>query len=344
MRQWSTILLMCVLSLCASSLAHAHGDHEHGSTKKKSKKKSHDHAHDTGFSLELGVSVTQSLNGKSGSGDSGSGGSSGDDHSGHSHLLLHGDEDHSGGSGDESGDGGGTTPPAFDPTLTARLNYYFVPSFGALVMAGYALESGAIDPEAGFAAKTRLNKRLTGDATLTASYPASKASQKNYKITTVKLTAGPTYRFGRYSLGFAASTAYAWYSKTIIYEDEPTTQSQGLRSLNLLDEGHDHGAEPVSPTDNDLSSGDREFSRWGGKSSIGYRILPRLRIDSSLGAFIINHQFGPPSWLTQATLAQLTYSLKSFSGYGGLLLSKEAPSLSAPTNPAINVGVGYVFH
>jgi hypothetical protein len=306
-----------------------------GTIQSKNKKSAHTHSHGTGFSFEVGLSVTKSLgkeNSKSESGES-----AGDDHSGHTNLKLDGDETHSH-DGSDSGDGGGTTPPAFDPTLTARLSYKFVPSFGALLLAGYALESGSIDPEAGVAATVSMSKRLIGNATVTASYPASKASQENYKITTIKLTAGPTYNLGRYTFGFAANTAYSWYSKTIIYEDEEGGQS---RQLRLLDDGHDHDTAPVSPTDNDLSASDREFSRWGGKGSIGYKIFPRLRFDTSVGASLISRQFGPSTWLTQAMLAQVTYSMRNFSGYGGLLFSKEAASLSVPTVPAINVGVGY---
>lgn len=328
------IVIPTMILWSIATFSYAHSDHEHKKVKQSKKKTTlHSHSRGTGFNFEVGLSVTKSLvNERS---ESGSGGSGGDDHSEHSHLHLDGDENHSDGDSDEDG---GTAPPVLDPTLTARVTYNFIPSFGALFLAGYALEGGAVDPEAGVVTNISLSKRTMGNATLTASYPASKSSQDNYKITAIKLTAGPTYRLGRYNFGFAASTAYAWYSKTVIYEDDEGGQGG---QFGLLDQGHEHGTNPVSPTDNGLSSSDREFSRWGGTGSIGYNIFSRLRIDLSLGAFIINHQFGSSTWLSQATVAQLTYSIRGFSGYGGILLSKEDRSLSAPSVPAINVGIGY---
>lgn len=294
-----------------ASLASSHGKHSETVPFKKSKKTdAHSHAEGSALTLEVGLSVSRSLGNAASSEAGTSAGSSGDDHSGHTHAsLIHGGEDH--GSEEAGEESGGTTPTAFDPTFTTRLTYNFVPRFATLLMAGYGLSGGVLDPEAGMKGTTSLGKDLTGTGILTASYPASKASKSNFKITTVKLASGPTYQAGKMSLGLQISTNYTWYSRTVLIDDEP--------------------------------SADREFSRWGGTGSIGYNLRRQLRLDSSLGVSLIKHQFGPSKWSTQATLAQLTYSRGNFSIYGGCLLTKVAASPSVPTTPGINLGVGYVF-
>ena len=176
----------------------------------------------SGIKVSVGVSVTKILTSAS-SGKapsivtSGSGNldaSTGDLH------LMHDGDDHGGGTdsgGEEARDAGSTAAPAFDPILTARVDYDFTKKVGFGLSLGYRNSVGIQDAEAGPTLRLPIGKHASFKSALTASYPASKSSRQNYKITTLKLVTGPSYEMGRYSLGLAVTVAYAWYSKTIIF-------------------------------------------------------------------------------------------------------------------------------
>lgn len=346
-------LAVQLLSLASGALAHS--DHVHEKISKKDKKG----GDVSSVKVTVGVSVTK---GFAGSGNAGAVGGSGntDDHSGHQHLLLHEGENHgdsgggstTGAEGDTGGDGR-TTAPAFDPTFTAKLDYGFTKILGLGLLLGYGYSGGLLDPEFGPTLKLPIGKKATFTSALTASYPASKAGRQNYKITSIKLVAGPNYEMGRFSLGFAATVAYAWYSKTIIVDEEPTTTT-GLRLMSGeptgglgphggADDGDTGGAGVQGPSGDNLASVDREFSRYGGRANVGYKINKRWRNDSSVGAAMINHQFGASSYATDATLAQLSFSYSSFAAYVALAFYKGAASISAPTEPSASVGLNYIF-
>lgn len=342
--------LLTAVGGLSGPLAHAHGDHGHEPEKKKMPK-----ARESGISAAVGVSFTKGL-GASGAAETGSTEAPADDHSSHTHLALHGGEDHgdtgkSAGAEPTTGDAG-TTAPAFDPMFTARVGYQFTKKLGLGLNLGYGLSGGLSDPEFGPSLRLSLSKRLSMNGAFTATAPLSKSSRANFKITSIKLTGGPTLTIKKLSLGVTATVGYLWYSKTIIVDPVTEPAAGGRISAAphalLLDAGHDEGAGApsggaVGPSGDNLATTDREFSRWGARGSVGYQILKSLRADSSFGAAIVNRQFGASTWATDATVAQLTFLRKGFSAYGGIGLSAEAKSFAVPSSPFGSVGLGYEF-
>ncbi len=360
--RWVVTLSLAALvaaSFARSPDASAHGDHGDHEAKKVKKKPA-----TSKFSLALGVSVSKGI-GTPSSSEAGSGAAPSEDHSGHQMLALHGGaEDGDSGaaapaSGGASSGGGSTAAPAFDPTFTARGDYAFTKKMGLGLSIGFGISSGVLDPELGPTLKLPFGPKLSVNSALTATIPVSKASRDMYKTTTIKVTSGPTYTSGKISLGVSAIVAYAWYSKTVIVDDAPATKAASLqrpeRSARpglLLHGGADDGdaggagAPPAGfngPSGDNLASSDREFSRYGLRSNFGYQFAKRFRSDSSLGAAMINHQFGASTWSTDATIAQISFSVANLTAYLAFAVSKSTPSPALPTDPNVSVGAGYLF-
>lgn len=342
-----SLFLVCAFATFSLSMpAYSHGDHGHEAPKKAKRKPK-----TSNLKLTIGASATKGLGNDDGDASSTGNGSS-TPTSGHQHLNLHGDEDH-GSSGGSGSTGSGTAAPAFDPILNARLDYAFSKRLGFGLLLGYGFETGFQDPEAGPTSTFLINKNATYNSALTASYPASKESVKNYKITSIKLITGPTYTSGAISFGVAASVAYAWYSKTVIIDESAESKALNIRKSRAKAQLHGEEEEEESggeeepgaegPSGDNLASADREFSRYGGRLTFGYQISKLWRADSSLGASMINHQFGPSTWATDATLAQLSFSYSDFMTYLAVSLFKEAPQIAAPSTPSGTIGLSYTF-
>lgn len=323
-----------------SGLAFAHGGghkskHRYGHVSKKGK---HDHEASK-FSLAVGASVSQSL---------GSGKNTAATNSPAKRqlsLLGGGHEGHDdGGSGEESSS---DAKPGLAPFIGARMAYQVTGTYTANLTAGYFTNTGLADPTAGVGAMLPLSSRMMGNASLNAAAPLSEASRDSYKTTTVTATAGPTYRQGRWVGTMTALAAMSWYSKTIIVEEQPAAfRSESSSSLHLLDgdDGHDSGGGASSFPEESEGTGDREFNRYGARASAGYKLLRALRLDTGLGLAMVTHQFGPSTWVTDATIGQVTYTWTDYSGFIGLGLRKEDRSISAPSEPTIGAGVEYVFN
>ena len=327
----------------AVDLAFAHGGghkskHRYGHVSKKS---GHDHE-DSKFSLAFGASVSQSLS--SGSNAAATRPSSKQQLS----LLDEGHEGHD--SGDNADDSSDDAKPGLAPFFGARMTYQATKAYSAILTAGYFTNTGIADPTVGIGAALPFSSRIVGNASLYAAAPVSKVSRDSYKITTVTATAGPTYRQGKWVSSLTSLVAMSWYSKTVIVEevDEEAANTSGspLSSFQLLhgDEGHDAGGGASSFPEESEGTGDREFNRYGVRAAGGYKLLKALRFDAGLGLAMVTHQFGPSTWVTDATISQLTYTWTDYSGFIGLALRKEDRSISAPSEPTIGAGVEYVLN
>ena len=337
-----------------TSVGMAHGSHGHESLTNKEKAESK-------FKLKLGLSVSKGFANTSSASNSDNAGSV-DDHSAH-HLLLHGgaNDGDSGSTNTNSGSGSTETtssPSEINPMMTARADYAFTKKVGFGLALGYGMSDGVQDPEAGPTLKIPLGKKTFFNTSVTASYPASKLSQANDKITTVKLDSGPTFEFGKLNVGIVGSVSYSWYSQTIINDDPATKAKSGLLSINGraeaappfelhggANDGDGGGAtQGVAGASSTTTAGtDREFSRYGGRFNLGYAFSKSWRNDSSVGLSMVNHQFTDPTWATDTTVAQLSYLYASATAYVALLLSKESGDISAPTDPSASLGVNHVF-
>ena len=349
-----------ILSPFWSLVAFSHGGQEHKAPVAVTPHK----IHQSKFKFSLGVSVTKSLASKSGRQE----GTANEGSSSHSHDLRapdssfsildggenHGDSGSSPSTGDSEG-GGGTSAPAFDPILTARADYYFTKKYGFGAILGYGINNGIQDPEFGPTLKIKLNPTALLNGALTASYPASRSSKSNYKITTIKLVAGPNYEIGRYSLGVSSTIAYAWYSKTIIVDSADNglttmTNAAFYSPQRMLHGGADDGdtssgeaASTSGPSGDNLASADREFSRYGARLNLGYKFTKLWRNDSAVGLAKINHQFGPSTWASDLTLTQISLLYRAMAFYFALSFYKEDVGLAAPTTPSASIGASYTI-
>ena len=337
-------LVVAALSLIyAADLAHAHGGghkskHRYGHVSKKS---GHDHE-DSRVSLALGASISQSL--------SSSSNAAATRPTSKRQLSLI-DESHEGhDSGHSTDDGSSDEKPSLAPFFGARMTYQATETYSAILTAGYFTNTGIADLTAGIGAAVPFTSRVVGNASLYAAVPVSKVSRDSYKITTVTATAGPTYRQGKWVSSLTALVAMSWYSKTVIVEEveekAAITSGSPLSSFQLLagDEGHDAGGGASSFPEESEGTGDREFNRYGARAAGGYKILKALRFDVGLGLATVTHQFGAATWVTDATVSQLTYTWTDYSGFIGLALRKEDRAISAPSEPTIGAGVEYVFN
>lgn len=331
--------ILALALLFSESTLFAHGSEHHnrrgyGHVKGKKIKKVRREPEHSRFSLSLGLSASQTFANSAGS--QGQVARS-------NYSLLHEGEDHSG----ESPDTPTTSTGSETLTvLSAKASYEIMPDVDAFLMAGYYLSDGIADPSLGAQYNFEVGN-IGSFAALSASIPASDASQKLYKITTVTLAGGPMIPRKKWTLALTATLAASWYYKTVIVDDVEGAMmapKQNLSSRLHGDEDHDHTSASSSSIPEDGETGDREFFRYGLKTGLNYKWTRKLKVDNALGAAYVSRQFGTNTWVTDATVAQLTYLFQPFSVFGGLSLRGEAAGPSVPSKPTIGVGAEYLIN
>ena len=241
----------------------------------------------------------------------------------------------------DDGSGGETDgDESFKPVFDGSIGYAIGHSFNLNLGLGYSIDSGITDPTFGGAFTLPFSSRTDGSLSLSSSYPLSKYSQDDFKITTITGSAGIRHRASRWIFGFTGLIAYSWYSKTIIYVDEDGNTST---SANLLDAGHAGGGASTTTGSNTTEDGKlkREFSRYGGNFDLVYRASNSVSLAGAFSVTLIGHQFEPPVWFTDTTFLKASYTTHGFTTSLGFAMSGEEESFAFPTQPRIGLGIRY---
>lgn len=337
-----------ILALLSVSIEKAEG-HQSKRTKKVS---SHQHTqkHDHGghehskWSFGAGVSIAKGLG--SGAASDGGGGESGDGHTGHTHLTA-ADDGYSLAEGDTHDGGGGETgggsSSGVEPTFSTSVGYRITDNIGTNLGLSFGTSSGIGDPLVGM--DFRLPKLGTVSSSVIPSFtiPVSKASADSYKITTFSTTWNPSKKSGKITYSASAGLAKSYYSKTVIVEEEAEFKNPARKSLNLVQEDHNHDDEGIHEEGEELDTGDREFDRYSVNTSAGYSLSKNFLAGVGLGVAMVTKQFGPSQIETNATILKGTYLWNSVATTLALGLSESQESFAAPKNPNVSLGLFYIF-
>lgn len=326
------IVLCCGSTLLASLETTAFAHESHGPKKKRSRTHKHshdDHGHSHGghnhspFSLGLGMSVSKALKEEVHA----------EGEEGHTHLMeglgLHGG--HGGGTPGEAGG-----EPDGQPYFSATAGYELSERWQLNLTQGFSSNTGIADTAFGITFSLPMTKRLKLSTTAAATAPISQESKDSFKITTVMIGAGPTWKKGRWEISAKGYLAKSYYSKTVVIEEETATGTTPLRFQEEppIDE---HALEELGAT------GDREFDRYGAESEIAYRMAKRWQFGIGGGGAMATKQWGATMYEVEATLAQLTYSWKSLSTSLGFMMTSEAEKFQAPDTPTVAFNIMYIF-
>lgn len=215
-------------------------------------------------------------------------------------TYLQEGHDHSGHGG--GSDTGGSSSSTLSPYTFAGFSYMFTRKIGLSLGLNYDLRGGGLgDPGLGGSYAFRFARGLAGSATVGVTVPASGASRKAYKITTVSAGIGARKRLGKFSAGAGAGAAISWYSKTVIVDAAKTNF--------MLDEDADHDGVGAGGAPTSVGTGNREFDRVGVKAISGYQLLPSLSADSSVGLNVVKKQYGKAFLEVDVTFLQVTWSI-----------------------------------
>lgn len=205
-----------------------------------------------------------------------------------------------------------------DATLSAWSEVPLLKHMNLSITAGYVRRSGLLDPTVGPSFTLPLSKRVTGRASLSAAAPLSSDSHNTSRITTLTAAAGPFVKVDRWMF-----------------------TAQGAGSLHLYGGSHSHGVAPTVKPPVPAPVIAKEKVRVGGGASAAYRLERQVTLGSGVELNRIYRLNASGSWLTEATLAQVTYELRRFEGTLGFSLSREQSSLGLPTQPTVRLQLQY---
>lgn len=200
------------------------------------------------------------------------------------------------------------------------------------------------------------NVKLANSVTLSA--PASKLSAEQNKITTLNVTSGPKWSFGRWSFNVAGSFAHNFYEpkEEEEHEDEDHLELTSSRSRKGFRLDGDHPpTNPINPYQNPATTlpvdgheeehkeehDEREWYRYGVNSNISYRFTPRISNTVGGGVFQVLSMGEESSYESNVTISQVNYSLDSLTCGAGVTASGTGESLSAPNVFAIGLSLEY---
>lgn len=326
-------------------------DADAGSKKrtKRIKKHSHSHGHSHGHSHEesnwilgAGVSMSQGFGGS----QSGGGGEEGGDHAGHSHLTDSGSalslgEGHDHGGGGEEGAEGSSSGP--EPTFSGLIGYRITKKMALNLNLGFGTTSGISDPVVGLDYSLPKIGKVKNSVITSFTVPASEASSKSYKETTLSLSWNPSLRQKKMLYSATVGLAKSYYSKTVIVEEEAASAkplANKSQSGLLLQDDHDHDEE-IEIEGEELGTGDREFDRYSTSANANYKISKSFLLGGGVGTALVTKQFGPSQIETSATLARVTWLWNSLSTTLSLGLSGSGESFTAPSNPTGSFSIFY---
>ncbi len=320
---------------------HDHSGHQHSHS-------GHRHKHsDLTFGVGLNGSYTMGGEASSGSGEAG-----GSSHAGHNHLRLHGGDghDHGGGGGSsESGDAG------MSLVVETSAGYQLTKNFSLNANVGFNPSEGLEDPIAGATLMVPMARRVKGEITASASAPVSAASANLGRMTTLRGTAGPIYKYKRWTLKAQAQVAYHIYNKPVPllgeeegHDDDHDHDSAADADHDADHDDHSHGLRLLDDDEEDHAHDNyaemlmgRETVRIGGLASIGYKLSRSWSTISSGTIAIVNHAATPQTYSTFLDVVRLQYTWKSLTSSAVFSMFGEGEQLQMPTIPAIGFGVEY---
>lgn len=248
---------------------------------------------------------------------------------GHDHSAAPPSENDSG-SGGEAGN-------SISPTFDIGTGFLLIDPLLITAAGSYTYGSGLSDITVGPAANFTLAHHFSMPTSIGFSIPVSEASEKNSKITTLTATIGLRDAGHTWVKGITLLSAFSWYSKTVVYTEEPHQDDLSLANSQLP------RPESEASSEKELNAGvsKREFNRFGLNGDLLYNINSAFSLGSAASLTFITHQFDPPSWVTDLTFAKGLYKYAQFASSLGMALSREATSISFPNSFRITAAARY---
>ena len=265
-------------------------------------------------------------------------------------LDAHYDDPHDDGIKEESHDEGherGASPYNHEEhgsftSVGARLNYSLTPEMSLHTGLAARLGIDIEDPDVTAGYRHSINRKSSGQASVSVSLPLSKESRELEKVTTLT----PGYQFAmasrRWLFGASGSIGVSFHQPTR-ESQSPSGGTDNHKASFTSVNGASRKASEAGESDGHGETHDRERLRISTGGSAGYRFTRKVTFSNTLSFARVNWDSSRPTWETEYGFVHLSYRFSSFTGSGALSVRHRDFGLEIPNEPIARAGVQYDF-